>query len=220
MSDRQHFPNALSYSSHPASTARYGTGIALMLIVHAGAIVAIKNGLDFTGLLKPPPPPTTTRVIDPPVVAPTPIERFNPGITKFPTTTPTTPPKIKLEEENTSPPPPRDRPEGGKQGNTQTGNDNPVVSAARVDPHHPLAQPAYPLTSRKLGEQGSVQLLVFVLPNGRVGEAQVVGSSGFERLDEAAVREALRSWRFLPNTIDGVAVGSWCRIGITFRLKD
>jgi TonB family protein len=65
-----------------------------------------------------------------------------------------------------------------------------------------------------------VQLLMFVLPNGRVGEARVAVSSGFPRLDEAAVHEALRSWRFLPDSVDGVATGSWNRIGITFRLKN
>jgi protein TonB len=219
MSDRQHFPNALSYSNHRTPTARYGTGIALMLVVHAGAIVAIKNGLDIRGLIPDIPPPIATKVIVPPAILQKPVERFDPKITTFQAAKPDTPPKIDIEEDRVFPPPP-EKSERRQDGNAQTGTGDPIVMMARSDPHHPLTQPAYPLTSRKLGEQGSVQLLVFVLPNGRVSEAQIATSSGFERLDDAAVREALRSWRFLPNTVDGVAVGSWCRIGITFRLKD
>jgi protein TonB len=220
MSDRQHFPNALGYSQHSSPTARYGTGIALMLVVHAGAILAIKNGLDIRGWISDIPPPIATKVIVPPAIPQKPVEQVDPRMTEFTIDKPNTPPKIDIEEEKILPPPSRDLPPPGGGGGVQTGNGDPIVLAARSDPRHPLTQPAYPLTSRKLGEQGSVQLLVFVLPNGRVSEAQVANSSGFERLDEAAVREALRAWRFLSNTVDGVAVGGWCRIGITFRLKD
>ena len=55
------------------------------------------------------------------------------------------------------------------------------------------------------GNQGTIDIEVYVLPNGRVGDARVVKSTGFEELDLAALAEAKRNWRLLPATRDGVA---------------
>jgi len=85
---------------------------------------------------------------------------------------------------------------------------------------HPLTQPAYPPQSRRLGEQGKVELLLHVLPNGRVDEARITRSSGYPRLDEAAVREAKKSWHLLPNQENGIAVAGWNSIVITFKLME
>lgn len=195
---------------------RYGVGIALVVLVHAGALVAIKSGLEIRNVFRQT-DPVITRAI-PPVVPPTrPIEIAEPILTGFPTVAPTKPlvPQTIIEEPIAPP--------GQTTDNTGTelvATQAPEIAAAQVDPRHPLTQPDYPSQSRRLGEQGSVELLVFVLPNGRVGEARVAVGSGFARLDEAAVREALRGWRLVPNTVDGIAVGSWNRIGVTFRLKN
>ena len=64
-----------------------------------------------------------------------------------------------------------------------------------------LIRPRYPRLSRRRGEAGSVQLLVALGSDGRVGEIELARSSGFRRLDRAAfeaVREAARSVDFVP----------------------
>ena len=85
---------------------------------------------------------------------------------------------------------------------TQTTSQRPVAqpppvaapapiprTAPKSDSRRPLSQPEYPPSSRRAGEAGTVILEVLVLENGRVGDARVKQSSGFPRLDEAAVRE-------------------------------
>jgi protein TonB len=218
MSDRfSAFRNSSAYpnSLYRPPIQRYGAGIAMVLLVHAGAIVAIKSGLDIRKLISLPPPIITKTIpVSPPIERP--IEKIPPKLTGFTLTKPQEPVLPRFETDAIAPPATDENP---LTSGPTTGSE-PVVAMARTDPRHPLSQPGYPAQSRRLGEEGSVQLLVFVLPNGRVGEATVAVSSGFSRLDEAAVREALRSWRLLPNTVDGVATGSWNRIGITFRLKN
>lgn len=54
--------------------------------------------------------------------------------------------------------------------------------------------PAYPVMSRRLGETGKVVLRVTLDESGKVAKAVVDRSSGFNRLDEAAL-SAVRHWR-------------------------
>ena len=97
----------------------------------------------------------------------------------------------------------------------------PVVRVnARMDPRHQNSRPPYPPMSIRLQEEGTVVLALYVRDDGGVGEARIDQSSGYRRLDEAAKREALRSWRFLPATDNGKPVGSWTRIKFKFRLED
>ncbi|MGC2047182.1 MAG: energy transducer TonB [Gallionella sp.] len=65
--------------------------------------------------------------------------------------------------------------------------------------------PSYPLQSMRLNEQGRVMLRVEMGEDGRVHSAEVKSSSGFRRLDEAAV-VAVKSWRCNPAVRNGVAV--------------
>lgn len=58
-------------------------------------------------------------------------------------------------------------------------------------------QPNYPSLSRRLKEQGTVLLRVRTDASGAVLELRLERSSGFSRLDEAALR-AVRKWRFTP----------------------
>jgi len=83
-----------------------------------------------------------------------------------------------------------------------------------------ITQPEYPPASRRAGEAGTVTLQVFVLESGRAGEVKVAKSSGFEKLDEAAIREVQRNWRFVPGKEDGKPVAMWHTFQVTFRLTD
>jgi protein TonB len=49
---------------------------------------------------------------------------------------------------------------------------------------------------------------------------RVKQSSGFPKLDEAAVREVKRSWRLVPGTEGGKPVPMWGQFAVTFKLTD
>jgi periplasmic protein TonB len=82
-----------------------------------------------------------------------------------------------------------------------------------------LCEPYYPSASRRLSEEGSVVLLVYVAPNGRVSETKVETSSGIGRLDEAAEKCVKAQGRFEPQKVGAEAVGSWQRMKWTWRLS-
>jgi protein TonB len=79
--------------------------------------------------------------------------------------------------------------------------------------------PHYPRASIRAREQGTVMLLVRVGADGRAGEVNVDVSSGYPRLDTAAVDVVLRRWRFVPARQGDRAVEAWVRVPITFELK-
>ena len=94
----------------------------------------------------------------------------------------------------------------------------PVVAPRYQAPG--LNNPAlrYPPMSRRLGEEGKVRLRVLVSPEGRALQIQVLAGSGFSRLD-AAARELVGRWRFLPATKGGAMVQGWVEIPIVFQLR-
>ena len=82
-----------------------------------------------------------------------------------------------------------------------------------------LCEPYYPSASRRLSEEGSVVLLVYVAPSGRATETKVETSSGITRLDEAAEKCVKAQGRFEPQKVGNDAVGSWQRMKWTWRLS-
>lgn len=96
----------------------------------------------------------------------------------------------------------------------------PQIVGVRQDPRRPLTQPPYPAAEIRAGNEGNADVEVYVLPNGRVGEARIVRSTGFERLDRAALEEARRNWRLVPATRDGVPYAEWYRVRVVFRLTN
>jgi protein TonB len=96
----------------------------------------------------------------------------------------------------------------------------PVIQGPRVDPRRPLSQPVYPPEMIRLGAQGSVDVELFVQPDGRVGDARIVKTSGFDAFDRNTLEEARRRWRLAPAMRDGVAVPQWYRMRVVFKLKN
>ena len=91
--------------------------------------------------------------------------------------------------------------------------------SALAQPHYGVnPKPVYPLLARRMGAQGVVLLRVRVQQDGSVAVVELVRSSGFALLDEAATRTVRDSWRFIPARLDGVAVESWVEIPIQFVL--
>ncbi|MBI4986770.1 MAG: energy transducer TonB [Rhodocyclales bacterium] len=94
----------------------------------------------------------------------------------------------------------------------------PVLTAAAFDAdylHNP--KPVYPVFSRRAGEEGKVLLRVRVSSEGAPLEIDVKQSSGFVRLD-AAAREAVLKWRFVPARRGEAAIESWAVVPIVFKL--
>jgi protein TonB len=78
--------------------------------------------------------------------------------------------------------------------------------------------PAYPPLSRRMGEEGKVVLRVFVNEQGLPMQVQLRISSGFSRLDRAAL-ETVRLWKFVPARRGDAPVGAWVLVPISFSLR-
>lgn len=102
-------------------------------------------------------------------------------------------------------------------------------SAANLAPAAPVLPPrsdaaflnnraaAYPALSRRLREQGRVVLNVHVLADGSVDDVKLHLSSGFPRLDDAALA-AVRGWKFVPARRGDEAVALWHTLPLSFSL--
>lgn len=79
-------------------------------------------------------------------------------------------------------------------------------------------KPTYPRLSKRMGEQGEVRLRVLVAVDGRVASVQLSRSSGYDRLDEAAL-ESVKQWRFKPATQGGEPLETWVEVPVKFVLE-
>jgi protein TonB len=75
----------------------------------------------------------------------------------------------------------------------------------------------YPRIAQKRGHQGTVTLAIQVLPNGKAGNVAVITSSGFSRLDEAAIAAA-KAATYIPARQFGRNVESELIQPVTFKL--
>lgn len=78
--------------------------------------------------------------------------------------------------------------------------------------------PAYPLSARRMGQEGVVVLKVRVDERGRPDEVQLSHSSGFSTLDDAALK-AVKRWSFVPARQADTAVAAWVEVPVRFRLE-
>lgn len=79
-------------------------------------------------------------------------------------------------------------------------------------------KPAYPPLSKRLGEQGKVVIRVLIGVDGVAQKAEMRQSSGFDRLDQAALATVLK-WRYVPGKRGGVAEEMWFNVPINFVLE-
>ena len=95
----------------------------------------------------------------------------------------------------------------------------PVITAARFDAdylHNPA--PAYPAFSRRTGEEGKVILRVQVNSDGSALQVEIRTSSGFPRLDQAAL-DTVKRWRFVPARQGDKPVVAFVLVPIVFKLN-
>ncbi len=79
-------------------------------------------------------------------------------------------------------------------------------------------RPRYPPSARRKRVQGRVLLAVVVTKSGRASSVRIRKSSGFQLLDQAALKTVKR-WRFRPATRNGQPVRARVIVPITFKLK-
>ncbi len=114
---------------------------------------------------------------------------------------------ILSETEPVAPPPPRE-PEAAKVAVAPPAQmpQGPVTLSAELSVVCPeLSAPSYPPLSRRLGEEGKLMLRVELDEGGHISVAQVINSSGFKRLDDAALA-AVKTWRCNPPRRNGQPV--------------
>ncbi|MDP1526024.1 MAG: energy transducer TonB [Rhodocyclaceae bacterium] len=151
-----------------------------------------------------PPVPEKKVVLKPPPPKPTPIEKpqLRPQpqqiVAATPVVVPTDyvappPPPLPVVEATPVPPAPPAPPKPA--GPIMLGGELSVACPERTPPR-------YPHHSRRMGEEGAVVLRVELDEQGNISAARVSASSGFARLDEAALG-AVRTWRCIPPTHHG-----------------
>lgn len=216
----------MPYNSKQASGSRT-VGLVIVALLHIGIVYAVINGLGRKAIEivrgpietqiieekqpdKPPPPPPPPPKFDtppPPFVPPVEVNVEVPPPPNPPIQTVTQARPAEVVPPRPAPPvaaPPAPPPARG----------------AKIDAKS-FTRPDYPSASVRLNEEGSVVIGIFCDPDGRISDAKVETTSGFDRLDDAAVREAKRGrWRCIPAEQDGKPVGSWGSFKYTFRLQD
>lgn len=79
-------------------------------------------------------------------------------------------------------------------------------------------EPPYPAISRRMGEEGEVRLRVLVDPGGNAQRVELERSSGYPRLDQAAL-DTVKRWRFVPARQGDQPVAAWVIVPIQFTLR-
>lgn len=204
-------------------------GVAIYWATHQANLVTIKpkktamQAVMIMPVALPLKPPTPEQVKPPPVI--------QPKVHKVVEKTPILPPSPKaisvdkpLVQEKTEP-----------VIETKTPvvlavNETPVVAKPEISPEPEIAPPRsdaahlnnptpqYPSMSRRLGEQGRVVLNVYILADGTVGEVKIKQSSGFSRLDDAAL-QAVKKWRYQAARRGQQAIDFWYVQPLSFSLN-
>lgn len=220
---------------------RVGPLVAIVLL-HIGFFYALQNGLQIPSASATRTAPKTVYVsfITPeqpkPVEAPKPPPpKPKPVPEKKPVKkTPLRPvPKPPSEKAITAPPepPPAPEPPAPQEPVTAAAPALPAAPAPAPAPAAPAAprllssgiqyvkppEPQYPPFSRRMREEGKVVMRVLVNENGRAERAEIQSSSGYPRLDEAAIRAAMRAV-FKPHIENGRPVAVYALIPINFQL--
>lgn len=80
-------------------------------------------------------------------------------------------------------------------------------------------KPNYPGLSRRLHEEGTVVLRIYVSPQGAPERVELNKSSGYARLDQSALETIKQHWKFVPARRGDTPVGGWVLVPIAFTLQ-
>ena len=167
----------------------------------------------FVNFIAPPAPEKKEEPKRPPPPKPKPIEKPQPRQIVAET-------RVIAPTDYIAPPPPeKPAPEPVIQAPPMPLPSGPIALSSELSVACPeRSAPAYPAQSRRLGETGVVVLRVELGESGNVALARVDRSSGYPRLDEAAL-SAVRTWRCLPATRNGQPVRAVAQQPFNFILN-
>jgi len=95
----------------------------------------------------------------------------------------------------------------------------PVVLSGELSVSCPVrTAPKYPRISLKMEEEGNVVVRVKLDKEGKIAEASVKSSSGYKRLDDAAI-SAVQTWKCHPAMRDNAAVEAYALQPFEFKLE-
>jgi len=214
---------------------------SIVILFHAAAIWAFHTGLLRRAVEVVVPVQILAEMIAPP--APPKVEPPTPPAPKIEPPTPAPQPKVtpaqKPIAKRTPAPSPKPQPmaipDPAPAPNAPTGAltpqpPAPPISAAPTSPAPQAVQlpsteadylqnprASYPPLSRRMGEQGSVLVRVLVGADGYPQKAELKRSSGYERLDRAALEYVMKC-RYAPGKVGGVAQTMWYDAPVNYVL--
>lgn len=201
-----------SYAQQQRDPRRHFISIGLVLVLHGVLVWAIVSGLarqvvqvtqDTVEAMLIADAPSAPAA---PAPAPPTPKTTTPPLPSTPTAVPT--------PQSISAPPPLPTPAAPAAPATSA----PVRVGASMAPGGSCPKPPYPAASRRLEEEGTVSLRFLIDTDGHVLQSEVLKTSGYVRLDEAA-RTALSKCQFRPGSVDGKPEQSWAHIQYQWRLE-
>ncbi|MDZ7870641.1 MAG: energy transducer TonB [Rheinheimera sp.] len=205
----------------------------MLLLLHVGAIAALVQAEPAITAPKPEmePPKLQGMLIAPePKMAPPPKAEPEPA-KPLPKPPPKQPPLKRTKPSQTTPPPVAKAAAAAPAPTltkpvTQRAPASSTAKTAEPTTQLPSADaaglnnkaPVYPMLSRKRKEQGTVWLLLLVSKEGLVSELKLKKTSGFDRLDQAAL-QAVKKWKFQPARQQGQPIDYWYELPLKFSLQ-
>jgi periplasmic protein TonB len=219
------------------------TVVVSVIALHVGVLWALQSGLlqrvaeavvpaeilvEIMAPPAPPAPPTPQAVAQPqpkvqpktPKLAqPTPT----PAVQPTPATLAITPSATTPEFSATTPTATAAAPASANSGNTPNAPPAPPAPPKVTQPSTDAdylnnARPQYPPMSKRLNEQGKVVVRALIGTDGTASQASIKSSSGFDRLDQAALATVLK-WRYVPGKRGGVPEAMWFDVPVNWVLQ-
>ena len=100
-----------------------------------------------------------------------------------------------------------------------TGTGGTVLSSPIKPKAIRTTLPEYPLASKRLGEEGVTGLRLFITAEGKITDVQLDSSSGYSRLDDAALKHVARYWAYTPCTQNDKPVACWFTTKLRWKLE-
>lgn len=218
--------NAVATGSKTSKqTVTWAVAIGLTFALHAVVFTIANRPAQIAPLprkapelaleIAPPPPPPP-----PPKVEPKPLPKV---VAVKPVAAPKPPPSLPVVQ-NVS----NDAPSADSVQVATTPPPAPVAQPA--PPPEPITEPrgfagylnnpapVYPSAAQKRGLQGRVVLKVHVLASGQADNVTIAKTSGFDILDDAAVK-AVSGWQFDPAKRGQTPIDGWVNVPINFKIS-
>lgn len=223
-------------AKQPAPLSRNATIALAVVLLHVGFIWALQSGLLMRAVEIVVPVAVLSQFIEPPApkVAPEPpIPKVAATPVKKAVTTPVAPAPQLLAIADPTPSP--NAPVGVTTPQPPLAPITAPLAAAPVAPAAAAApaavqlpssdadylqnpRPPYPPLSKRLNEQGKTTVRVLIGVDGLPQRSEIAKSSGFERLDQAALSTVMR-WRYVPGKRGGVPEAMWFNVPINWVLE-